>query len=101
MKPFESRRPRPQVERKRPAAENHLRVGEEPVTLLTGSRADRAGPQIARSRVGRPGLAIFTVEPAARVGHSDRGIERLYLGPLRGAEALNGENVDRSHELFP
>ena len=101
VKPFEPRRPGTQVERERPAAEDHLGVGEEAVALLAGARADRTRPQIARSGVGRPGLPIFAVEPASGIGQSDRRIDRLDLLPILGAEALNYENVDPSHGLFP
>ena len=40
MKPFQLRRPGTQIERKRPAAEDDFRLGQQPVTLLRSVRGE-------------------------------------------------------------
>src|SRR5205807_3373275 len=97
MKPFQPRRPGAEVERKRPAAEDNFRLGEQPVALLAGAAAGAVRPQVTGSGIGRPGLAIFAVEPAAGIGQPDPGIDRLDLRPLRRTDPLDRKNVDLWH----
>src|SRR5215472_15713082 len=101
MKPLQLRRPGAQVERKRPAAENDLGFSEQTIAFFAAPAAVGAGSQIARGGIGRPRLAVFAVEPAARRGQSDRRINRLDFRPLGGCETLDIEDVDASHLLVP
>src|SRR5437899_1191990 len=97
MKPLESRCPGPQIERKRPAADDYFRLGEEAVALLAAARAGRAWRQVACGGEGGPILANFTVEPASRVDQPDGRIARLNLGAFVGADPLGSQDVDASH----
>jgi hypothetical protein len=97
MEPRQPRRPRAQIERKRKAADDHFGFAEQPVAL--GARANAGGPagEIARAGIGRPGLADLAVEPAAGVGETDSRIDRLDLGAVGRAEAMDGDDVDGAH----
>src|SRR6516165_6729022 len=100
MKPSEPWRPCAQIERKRPAAEDDFGSGEETVAFLAAPRAGGARPQVAGRRIGWPGFAIFAVEPAAGVGQSNPLIDGFDLGPIRHAQALNVQDVDRLHGVL-
>src|SRR6516165_1829078 len=63
VKPFQSRRSGPQVERKWPAAENDLRFGKQAIAFLARSRPRGIRPQIPSCRVCGPGFAVLAVEP--------------------------------------
>ena len=56
-----------QIEGKGPAAENDFRLGEQAIAFLAGSAARGPPRQVACCGVGRPGLAVFAVEPPAGV----------------------------------
>src|SRR5215469_11056542 len=101
MKPLQLRRPRTEIERKRPTAEDHLRLGEKTVAFLAGSRARASLLQVACRCEGGPGFTNFTIVPTAGVGQADRPIDRLDLQSVRSAEALNCQNVDSLHRRFP
>src|SRR5262245_26865522 len=70
MEPSEPRRPRPQIERERPAAQDDLGPGQEAVALR--ARAGRTGAlaEIAIHTPLGPGLAELVIEPAARVDNA-------------------------------
>ena len=98
MKPFQLWRSRAQIERKRPAAENHLGRGEQAVALFSGAGARGMRRQIARGGKGGPGRPVLAVIPAAGVGQVDRRrIDRLDLCLVSAAEALNAQHVNPSH----
>src|ERR1700730_1426925 len=97
VKPFQSWRSRAQIERKWPAADNYLCCAKKPVALLRGSHPRRAGRQVARRGELGPGFANLAVEPAAGVDQLNRRVGRLDLGTICGADALGGQNVNRSH----
>ena len=97
MEPFQSRRPRPQIERERQAAEDHLGLGEHPVALGARARTGGARARDSATRIGRPGVADLAIEPAAGVGEADRWIDGLDPGAIGGIEALDGKDVDGAH----
>src|ERR1700674_1697262 len=101
MKPFELRRPGPQIERKWPTAKDYLRIGEEAIAFFAGSPANSAWRQIACRGKGRPSFAIFTVKPAPGVSEFDGRIDRLDPRSIRGAETLNIQDIDPLHRCFP
>ena len=101
MEPLELRRAGAQIERKRPGAEDHLGLGEQPVALLARPRAVGVAAEVARRGVGRPCLPDLAVVPAAGVRQPHRRVDGLDLRPLRVAEARDGEDVDGSHALLP
>ena len=97
MKPFQSRRPLAQVERKRPAAKDDLGLAEQAIAFLACACAGGARRQIARHGEGRPRLANFAVIPAAGVGQLDHRIDRFNLRAILSADALDGQDVDFLH----
>src|ERR1700736_1327057 len=97
MKPLQARRPGPQIERKRPAAENDFRLREQAITIRAGSRSGGSGCQITRRSIGGPGFAIFPVEPASGVGQSNRPIDSLDLGGIGGGESVDIQDLDFLH----
>src|SRR5229473_2009787 len=101
VKPFQPRRPGAQIERKRPAAEDHVGLGEQPVAFLAGPPAGAVRREIAGRRIGGPSLTVFAVEPAAGVGQPDPWIDRLDPRPLRRADALDAQNIDAWHACSP
>src|SRR5260370_486506 len=101
MKPFELRRPGPQIERKWPTAKDYLRIGEDAIAFFAGSPANSAWRQIACRGEGRPGLAIFTVKPAPGVSEFDCRIDSFDLRSIRCADALNIQDIDPLHRRFP
>src|SRR6516165_12400466 len=100
MKPSEPWRPCAQIERKRPAAEDDFGSGEETVAFLAAPRAGGARPQVAGGRIGRPGFAIFAIEPAAGLGQSNPLIDGFDLGPIRRTQALNVQDVHGLHGVL-
>ena len=77
MEPFELGRPAAHVEDEGKAAEDHLRLGQQPVALLARAIAVRVGPEVASRSEGRPRLPDLPVEPPARVRQPDRRIDGL------------------------
>src|SRR4029077_9546171 len=97
VKPFQLRRAGSQIERKRPAAEDHFRFGEDPVALLAGSLTGRVSREIARRGVGGPGVAVFAVEPAAGIDQLDRRIDRRDPGLVPRADSLGHPAIEAFH----
>src|SRR5581483_1161038 len=101
MKPFQSRRPLAQIERKRPAAKDDLGLAEQAIAFLPRACAGRARRQIAHHGDGGPGLANFAVKPASGVGQCDGGIDGLDLRAILSADALDGQDVELLHGDLP
>src|ERR1700730_2701115 len=97
MKPLQARRPRAQIERKRPAAENDFRLREQAITIRAGSRSGGSGCQITRRSIGGPGFPVIPVEPASGFGQSNRRIDSLDLGAIGGVETLDIQDLDFLH----
>ena len=93
VQPFQLRRPRLQVERKRPAADDDLRRGQQPVALRARPVTRRPRRQIARHGIIGPGVADFAVEPAASVDHAHARIDRRDLGDVAGGDALTSARM--------
>ena len=70
---------------------------EQAIALGARAHAGGSAGEIARAGIGRPGVADLAVEPAAGVGETDSRIDRLDLGAIGGAEAMDGDDVDGAH----
>src|SRR5690242_14754890 len=101
MKPFQSRMPGAQVERKSAAANDDFSFDEKAVALLAGARAVGAWREVAGDGEGGAAPATFPVIPAAGVSQCDAGLDGLDLRSIVGADARNAQELDLLHGARP
>src|SRR5262245_30585614 len=97
MEPLEARRPCPEIERKRPAAQDHFRLGQEAVALRARARRTGARTEVAIDAPLRPCLPVLVVEPAAGVDHAQARVETRDLRQLCIGDGLDDKDVHRAH----
>src|SRR5258705_12913804 len=76
MEPAQARRPGPEIQRKRKAAEEDLGAGQQLVALPARTDWSRAPAEVALYRPRRPGLAELDVKPAPSIDHMQASLDR-------------------------
>ena len=76
VEPAQARRPGPEIQRKRKAAEDDLGAGQQLVALLARADRSRTRAEVALHRPRRPGLAELDVKPAPSIDHMQASVDR-------------------------
>src|SRR5437870_13890134 len=101
MKPAQARRPGPEIQRKRKAAEHDLGAGQQLAALLARTDWSRIVAEVALDRPRRPGLADFDVKPAPSIDHMQASVKRRdttqrFVGYRYNHQDFSGQH----HDLF-